>query len=125
SAVQAVHNALPVTTLQGLSLDTLLTRLHRLPKRSIVILANFRRDGLGQVFDPVDLVGTMARASSAPMYAQLRSYIGEGLVGGAARSFDKEVGRPGVLFVPPFRRHPEEPMPPVEMIKHSSAVDAR
>ena len=125
SAVQAVHNALPVTTLQGLSLDTLLTRLHRLPKRSIVILANFRRDGLGQVFDPVDLVGTMARASSAPMYAQLRSYIGEGLVGGSALSFDEEGARTGDLIVRTLRRHPDEPMPPVEMIKHSSAVDAR
>src|SRR4029078_12977729 len=53
------------------------------------------------------------------------SYIGEGLVGGSALSFDEEGARTGDLIVRTLRRHPDEPMPPVEMIKHSSAVDAR
>ena len=64
-----------------------------------MILANFRRDGLGQVFDPVDIVGSMSRASAAPMYTQLRSYIGEGVVGGFVTRFDDEGVRTGRLVV--------------------------
>jgi signal transduction histidine kinase len=125
SAVEAVRDALPVMVLQGLSLEALLKELHHLPKRSIVLLANFRRDGLGQVFDPVDLVGTMARASAAPMYTQLRSYIGEGPVGGSLMGFDEEGARTGQLIAHVLRRRANEPMPPAELIGNSFAVDAR
>lgn len=124
-AITGMHDTLQVSLLQGLSLDTLLNRLHHLPKRSIVLLANFRRDGLGQVFDPIDLVGTMAHASAAPMYTQLRSYVGEGAVGGSVTSFDDEGDRTGRLVVRVLRRRTGEPVPPVEMIGNSFVADAR
>ena len=125
NAFAADSNGLPVSLLVGLSLDSLLYRLHRVPKRSIVILANFRRDGAGQVFDPVDLVGTMTHASAAPMYAQLRSYVGEGTVGGSVTSFDDEGARTGQLILRVLHRPVGEPMPPVELIANTYVADVR
>jgi signal transduction histidine kinase len=124
-AIAGMHDQLQVFLLQGMALDTLLNRLHRLPRRSIVLFANFRRDALGQVFDPFDLIGTMSHASAAPMYTQLRSYIGEGPVGGSAMSFDDEGARTGRLAVRVLRRRPGEPIPPVELIGNSFVADAR
>jgi len=123
--VSATGTTLPVSLLVGLSLDTLLTKLHDLPKRSIVIFANFRRDALGQVFEPGDLVGTMAHASAAPMYAQLRNYIGEGIVGGFVLDFDEEGTRVGRLIVRVLTRRLGEPMPPVELFDKVFVADWR
>ena len=126
AALDAVEgSSLPVSLLVGLSLDTLLTRLHNLPRRSIVIFANFRRDALGQVFDPFDLVGTIARASAAPMYTQLRSYVGEGTVGGWILKFDDEGRRTGNLIVRVLGRRSGEPLPPIELLEKTFLVDWR
>jgi signal transduction histidine kinase/ABC-type uncharacterized transport system substrate-binding protein len=125
SAIAAAHDTIPVSVVQGVSLDTLLGRLHRVPASSIVILVSFRRDGLGRVFDPVDIVGTMARASAAPMYTQLRSFVGEGVVGGSVTSFDDEGVRTGRLIVRVLRLQPGDALPPAEMIANSFVVDWR
>ncbi len=125
TAIADISDTIHVSFLQGLALDSLLGRLRSLPKRSIVILANFRRDGLGQVFDPVDIVGSMSRASAAPMYTQLRSYIGEGVVGGFVTRFDDEGVRTARLVVRVLHRLPGEPMPPVEIVDNSFVVDWR
>ena len=116
---------LPVTLLMGLSFDTLLTRLHKIPKRSIVVFANFRRSAIGQVFDPVDIVGTLARASAAPMYTQLASYVGEGIVGGSVLAFDDEGARTGQLIVRVLGRRPNDAMPPVELLDKAFVADWR
>ncbi len=125
TAIADISDTIHVSFLQGLALDSLLGRLRSLPKRSIVILANFRRDGLGQVFDPVDIVGSLSRASAAPMYTQLRSYIGEGVVGGFVTRFDDEGVRTGRLVVRVLRRAPGEPLPPVEIVDNSFVADWR
>ena len=116
---------LPVSLLTGLPLDTLLTRLHKVPKRSIVVFANFRRSALGQVFDPVDIVGTLARASAAPMYAQLAPYIGEGMVGGSGVKFDDEGTRTAQLILRVLGRRPGDAMPPVELLSKTFVADWR
>jgi len=125
TGVSGAAKGLPVTLLTGMPLEVMLRRLHNLPRRSIVIFANFRRDALGQVFDPVDLVGTMAHASSAPMYTQLASYVGEGLVGGYVLKFDDEGAATGRLIRRVLHRGPEDPMPPVEMFEKNLVVDWR
>jgi signal transduction histidine kinase len=124
-ATREVGGGVPVTVLAGLPLDTLLKRLHRVPERSIVIFANFRLDATGQIFEPVDLVGTMARASSAPMYAQLRNFVGEGIVGGSAMSFGDEGEKTGLMIARTLRRRRGEPLPPAELIGASYVADAR
>lgn len=125
SAVAALGDTLQLIVLQGLSLDTLLVTLHRVSRRSIVLFANFRQDGNGQVFDPHDIVGSLARASAAPMYAQLRSYIGEGPVGGSVLSFADEGARTGQLIARVLGRRPGEPMPPAEITDKSFVADWR
>ncbi|HZI40333.1 MAG TPA: sensor histidine kinase [Gemmatimonadaceae bacterium] len=125
SAVAEARELVPLTVLQGMSLDALLPRLRQLPRRSIVIFANYRQDGHGHVFDPFDLVGSIAHASSAPMYTQLHNYIGEGAVGGFVTRLDEEGAQTGRLIVRVLRRRPGEEMPPLEAITNSFVVDWR
>jgi signal transduction histidine kinase len=125
SAAAALRDSLELTVLQGLSLDVLLPRLRQIPRRSIVIFANYRYDGRGQTFEPLDIVGSIARAASAPMYTQLGSYIGEGAVGGSVLRFDDEGLRTGRLVVRVLRRRAGERMPPVEPIAKSFVADWR
>lgn len=125
TAIAASRVTLPIAVLQGLSLNVLLRQIHQLPRRSIVIFANFRQDGAGQIFEPVDIVGSIAHASAAPMYAQLLAYVGEGVVGGSVVSFADEGVRTGRLVARVLRRRPGEPLPPVQNITESFAADWR
>jgi signal transduction histidine kinase/ABC-type uncharacterized transport system substrate-binding protein len=125
SAVRVLNDSLKLVVLQGLSLDELVRRLRRLPPRSIVLLANYRRDERGLVFNPVDIVGILAQASSAPIYGQLRDYVGQGVLGGGVISFADEGSRTGHLIARVLRRRPGETMPPVETIGRSFVVDWR
>lgn len=125
AAVGRLRDSIPVTLLRGLSLNTTLGKLRQLSPRSIVIFANFRQDHEGEAFDPSDIVGSMARASAAPMYTQLRGYVGEGLVGGAVISFPDEGSRTGRLIARVLGRSPGAPMPPVETIPMPFVVDWR
>ena len=120
-----LHESLPLEVLQGLSLNATLGKLRQLSPRSIVIFANFREDASGEAFEPLDIVGSMARASAAPMYTQLRSYLGEGVVGGSVISFGDEGAATARLIARVLRRRPGEPMPPVETIPMTSVVDWR
>jgi signal transduction histidine kinase len=124
-AVAAMHDSLPLTVLQGLSLDVLLPMLRQLPHRSIVLFGNYRQNAGGQPIEPMDIVGSIARASSAPMYAQLDSYVGEGVVGGSVLRFGEEGARTGQLVVRVLRRRPGEPLPAVEPITKSFVADWR
>ena len=125
SAAADLKDSLELTVLQGLSLSELLPRLHRLPPRSIIIFANFRQNERGHLFEPLDLVGSFARAAAAPMYAQLGNYVGEGVVGGSVLRFDDEGDRTGRLVVRVLRRRPGEGMPAVEPIAKSFVADWR
>jgi signal transduction histidine kinase len=125
SAAEALGDPLPLTVLQGLPLDQLLPRLRQTPPRSIVVFANYRMDGRGHAFEPLDIVGSIAHAAPAPMYTQLASYVGEGVVGGSVLRFDDEADRTGRLVVRVLRRRPGERMPPVELIPNAFVADWR
>ena len=125
AAASVAGGALPVTILQGIALDDLLRRLRAVPRQSIVLFANFRRDAGGQAFDPIDIMGSIARASAAPMYTQLRSYVGEGVVGGSVVNFEGEGSATARLVIGVLRRRVGEPMPRVESIPSSFVADWR
>jgi len=125
AAVKAAGDSLPLIRVQGQPLNATLGKLRQLSPRSIVILANFRLDASGEAFEPLDIVGSMARASAAPMYTQLRSYVGEGVLGGSVISFDDEGARTARLIVRVLRRGPDERLPPVQIIRTTSVVDSR
>jgi C4-dicarboxylate-specific signal transduction histidine kinase len=124
----ALHDVEPLTSgmelvvLQGSSYQTLLEKLYRLPPETIVLLANFRLDRAGQAFITAEAVPSIARASSAPVYGVLGSWIGKGLVGGAVIQFAEEGVRTGYLVDRVLRRQPGEPMPPSEIaVSHLTA----
>jgi len=123
-AVTSASDRLPTTVLQGLSLDALLDKLRQLPRRSIVFFGNYRHDPRGQAFEPLDIVGSIARASSAPMYAQVYNYVGEGVVGGFVTRFDDEGSRTGQLIVRVLHRS-DDRLPPVESIANHFVADER
>jgi signal transduction histidine kinase len=125
TAVTALRDSLPLVLLQGLPLDSLLMRLRHVPRRSIVLFANYRQGGYGQAFEPLDIIGTLSRTSAAPMYAQLASDVGEGVVGGSTMEFDEEGMLTGRLVVRVLRRRPGERIPPVEAIGHTYVADWR
>jgi signal transduction histidine kinase len=124
-AATARQDSLPIVVLRGLTLDTLLRRVHEIPRRSIVLFVSYRQDGRGQAFEPLDIVGSIARATSAPMYTQLRSYVGEGVVGGAVTRFDDEGFLTGQLVARVLRRPPGAPLPPIEAITNTFVMDWR
>jgi signal transduction histidine kinase len=125
SAAAELRDTLQLTVLQGLPLDTLLRELHKLPKRSIVLFANYRQDGQGQTFESIDIIGTIARAAPAPIYVQLREYVGEGVVGGSVIAMADEADRTGRLIVHVLRRRPGDPMPPLEPVIRGFVADWR
>src|SRR5262245_15496808 len=124
-AAATLGNPLELAVLQGLPLDELLPRLRKIPPRSIVVFANYRMDGRGHAYEPLDIVGSIAHAAPAPMYTQLASYLGEGVVGGSVLRFDDEAARTARLVVRVLRRRPGERMPPVELIARSFVADWR
>jgi len=125
AAAATLGAPLELTVLQGMPLDELLPRLRRIPPRSIVVFANYRLDGRGHAYEPLDIVGSVARAAPAPTYTQLASYLGEGVVGGSVLRFDDEAVRTGRLVVRVLRRRPGERMPPVELIANMFVADWR
>jgi signal transduction histidine kinase len=125
SALAPLRDSLAIDVLQGMSLDALLPRLRQLEHRSIVIFANYRQDGHGLVFEPLDVVGSIARAASAPMYAQLQTYIGEGVLGGSVLRFDDEGRRTGGLVARVVRLRPGQRIPAVERVAKSFVADWR
>lgn len=125
AAVDSLRDSLQLTLLQGLPFDSLLRALRQLPPRSIVLFANYKEDPQGRVFETIDIVGSLAHASSAPMYVQQRAFVGEGVVGGAAMSLEDEGDQTGRQIVRVLRRKPDVPMPPVELIAKPYVADWR
>jgi len=124
-AATTLSDSLDLAVLQGMPLDELLPKLRQIPSRSIVVFANYRMDGRGHAYEPLDIVGSIAHAAPAPMYTQLATYIGEGVVGGSVLRFDDEAVRTGGLVVRVLRRRPGERMPPVELVANSFVADWR
>jgi PAS domain S-box-containing protein len=68
--------------LTALPLAELLTRLSRLPPRSVVLYSTLFRDGAGESFVPHEAAEKISAAANAPVYGFLDQYLGRGIVGG-------------------------------------------
>ena len=104
AAIDSLRDSLQITVLSGLSLDVLLQELRKLPERSIVLFANYRQEPHGQLYEPADIIGSLSRAAAAPMYVQMRHYVGEGAIGGSVIRFEDEGVETGRLIVRTLRR---------------------
>jgi signal transduction histidine kinase len=100
----AVHEVSPqlgtirLEVLRNWSFASLLGNLREQPTGTFVILAAVGRDWTGQTFNPTDLIPSLSRASSVPVYGISRQWIEAGLVGGAAIDFVDDGARTGRLL---------------------------
>jgi len=71
------------------SVDQLLARVAHLSRDTIVLPIAYSRDPAGNNYVPRDVVAMLARASAAPVYAIINTYVGVGTVGGYVTNFGK------------------------------------
>ena len=73
---------LPVTYLDDLTMEDLLTRIRTLSAGDLVLLLTFNRDKAGHTFDYDESIQLIAGQSKAPVYGVWDFYLGKGIVGG-------------------------------------------
>jgi signal transduction histidine kinase len=105
---------------------SLLQDLRGLPPHTITILSSFNRDKLGQQFSSGDLIASVTRVSSAPIYGIARNWVGDGIVGGVTMDFGDDGMRTGRLLLHVlYRASPKLPLPPSEIARPAPVVDSR
>src|SRR4051812_27290501 len=118
-------NGMKLEVLQDWSYESLIDTLRRLPPRTFVIFSSFSRDQGGRKFHPGDLIASLSRVASVPVYGIARNWLGDGIVGGGMLDFADDGMRTGRLLVRVLRRAPGEPMPPPEVAATPLVVDWR
>ena len=105
---------------------SLLQDLRGLPPHTIIILSSFNRDKLGQQFSSGDLIASVTRVASAPIYGIARNWVGDGIVGGVTMDFGDDGMRTGRLLVQVLDRAPRGlPLPLSEIAQPAQVVDSR
>jgi signal transduction histidine kinase len=118
-------NGMELKVLQNWSYESLIDSLRRIPPRTFVIFSAFSRDQRGGKFNTGDLIASLTRVASAPVYGFVRTWAGNGIVGGGVMDFGDDGTRTGRLLVRVLRRAPGEPMPPREVAATPLVVDWR
>src|SRR5215510_12320904 len=77
-----------VTFLSGLSREELFDRVSRLSRDTIVVLGALFVDRIGRQHIAYELAGDVAKASGAPTYAPIDTFLGRGIVGGHMGTFE-------------------------------------
>jgi signal transduction histidine kinase len=97
-----------------------------LPPRTITILSGFSRDRSGQQFNEGDLIASVTRLASAPVYGIARNWVGDGVVGGVTMDFADDGMRTGRLLVQVLDRAARGlPLPQHEVARPAQVVDWR
>jgi signal transduction histidine kinase len=81
----------------GLPTATLLQRVAALDDRTVVFTIGYFMDGAGTPSNPHEAAGRLAKASAAPVYGPLETFIGTGVVGGRMPSFEAVGRQAGML----------------------------
>ena len=118
-------DGMELDVLENWTFDALLDSLRQVPPRTIVILSALNQDQRGYEFNTGDVIPTVARVASVPLYGIARNWVGEGIVGGSVMNFADDGVRTGQLLVRVLRRAPGEPMPAPEIAASSMVVDWR
>ena len=118
-------HGMELKVLQDWSYESLIDSLRRIPPRTVVIFSSFSRDQRGRKFNAGDLIASLTRVTSAPVYGIVRHWVGNGVVGGGVMDFADDGMRTGRLLVRVLRRAPGEPMPPAEVAATPLVVDWR
>ena len=107
------------------TLTSLLRTLRELPKESFVLLSSFRKDWRGQSFNSADLIPSVTRAASVPVYGIARNWVGDGVVGGTTMAFADEGARTGRLLVRVLRQPRGTKLPDRDVAENPTVVDWR
>jgi signal transduction histidine kinase len=76
--------------LTGLPMNALLSEVDHLPPDSIIYYLHIFEDGAGKPFVPAEALELIGAKANAPIYGNVDTYIGRGLVGGRVFSFEAE-----------------------------------
>ena len=123
--IPPILNGMKLEVLQDWSYESLIDSLRRIQPRTIVIFSSFSRDQGGRKFHPGDLIASLSRVASVPVYGIARNWVGGGIVGGGMLDFADDGRRTGRLLVRVLRRAPGEPMPAPEVAATPLVVDWR
>ena len=114
-----------LVSLVGLPLDEQLDRLARLPPRSVVVVPTYRADTAGRAMIPHEVVRRIARASNAPVYGPVNTWLGYGIVGGDLIQYDLIAERAATLTARILRGEPASAIPRVELPSSALMFDWR
>lgn len=109
--IQPILGTLRLEVLRDWSFASLLQTLREQPKGTFVILSAIGRDWTGQTFNPTDLIPSLSRAASVPVYGVSRQWIEAGLVGGAGIDFVDDGASTGRLLAKVLERDESQPFP--------------
>ena len=111
---------------QDWTYEGLIDSLRHLPPRTFVLLSDFSKDQSGvRRFVPGDLVASLTRVASVPVYGIARNWVGDGIVGGGVMDFGDDGARTAMLLVRVLKRHPGDPMPASEVAANELLIDWR
>lgn len=125
AAIEPESGNLPISVTPQLTYDELLSYVHRLPRRTIVLFAFFRRDRTGHFVIPANIMSRLTAASSAPVYGFYTSWFGTGLLGGVMIPMNEDGAATGRLVLRVLQRGPNQPLPPPEVSTKVAFADWR
>lgn len=85
--LSAYKDRLQLSFLSGLPMAELLHQASLLPRDTIVLYLTIYKDGVGQLFRPLDAAKMLSDASSAPVYGGYDTLLEKGIVGGHMDTF--------------------------------------
>jgi signal transduction histidine kinase len=124
-AAQAHQAGLPIVVLDHKPVSHMLKDIAALPADSIVIYAGVFVDSAGESYIPSDLARRVSAASSVPVYAIHRSFLGKGIVGGQLNDYAAEGERTGHLVAGILSGAVAPDAPVIEPKISACIVDAR
>jgi len=85
-ALRRYQGRLQTTWLDHHTVEQMVDAVSRLPADTIVIYVAVSRDAAGRVYTSREVLAQLARASKAPLYGMIDTYIGHGITGGYIQS---------------------------------------
>jgi len=89
-ALRRYQGRLQATWLDHHTLAQMTAAVGQLPADTIVLYTAVSRDEAGQVFTPREVLAGLARASKAPIYGMIDTYLGYGITGGKLQSLEAD-----------------------------------
>ncbi len=89
-ALRRYQGRLQATWLDHHTLEQMTAAVGQLPADTIVLYTAVSRDEAGRVFTPREVLAGLARASKAPIYGMIDTYLGYGITGGKLQSLEAD-----------------------------------